>query len=120
MDTLNAPQFIFDGDCSVVRRAVLPMRGARRAAICVGWPAGFTGVLSVEHNSMGNAVASAPLGVTISKQPAGTADGTIITGIVTDAPYIILVVTPTTGGTGIYLLDENQNPGSKPVLSLKA
>ena len=120
MDTLNTAEFVFPGDCSEVRRAVLPMRGCRRAAIGVGWPAGFTGVLSLEHNSSGKAVSSASLGVTISTQPAGTAGGTVITGITTDMPYIVLVVTPTTGGTGIYLLNENQDAGTRPVLSLKA
>ncbi len=122
MDFQNSLQFMFDGDCSIVRRAALPMVGCRRAAIGVGWPAGFTGTLSLEHSSVGfigNNVASAPLGVTISTQPAGAAGGTVITGIVTDMPYIILVVTPITGGTGINLLDENQTAGSKPVLSLK-
>ena len=110
--------FSMGGDCSEVRRAVLPMRGARHCAVGVGWPAGFSGTLSLEGNTSGLAVASTPLGITIGKQPTGSADGTVITGIETDLPYIILVYTPISDGAGVELLNENQDVGSKPTLSL--
>lgn len=117
--TDNQFSFEMGGDCSAVRRAVLSMKGRRRASIGVGWPAGITGTLSLEHNTHGRAVASASMGITISTQPAGTAGGTVITGIVTDLPYIVLVYTPTTGGAGINLLNENQDANTKPTLTVK-
>jgi hypothetical protein len=112
--------FEMGGDCSVVRRSKpIDLQGVRKFSVGVGWPAGLTGVLSLEVNNHGRQEASPGLGATITKHPAGTADGVIITGCTTDAGFVMLVCTPTTGGTGINLLDEGQGANTTPNLVFK-
>jgi hypothetical protein len=112
--------FDMGGDCSVVRRSKpIDLQGVRKFSVGVGWPAGLTGTISLEVNNHGRQEASPSLGVTISTQPAGTAGGVVIQGCTTDAGFVMLVCTPTTGGTNIWLLDEGQGANTTPNLVFK-
>jgi N-methylhydantoinase B/oxoprolinase/acetone carboxylase alpha subunit len=100
----------------------IPTRGCRRASLAIGWPA--TGspvsVLSIQtcnHGIDGTAGEAYP--ITIATQPAGTANTLFLDGIKTDADYIRVVNTWTSGGTGAAFTDDSGTAGTSPILILK-
>lgn len=90
---------------------------AHNGCIGIGWPATDTptGALTVEESDSSSSTSGALL-MTLTTTPAGTAASTMAT-FTTSAPYVRVVYTRASGGTGAAWTNSTGTAGTVPTLT---
>jgi hypothetical protein len=121
---MSSRLIVFETDMSATSRSnwIAIPQDCQEMSIALGWPGtdAPTGTLSLEVSGHGkNGTAGEAYPVTVSSSPAGTAGHVILDNIATSCPFICVLYTRSSGGTGAAFTNDSGVAGTQPLITFK-